>query len=54
MTFTPGTVVRLKAGGPLMTVSHETFEGKLWCQWFEGSTLKEGAFNVAALEQAEK
>jgi uncharacterized protein YodC (DUF2158 family) len=39
--FKPGDVVRLKSGGPLMTVSHPqkgSSDQMLWCEWFAAVT----------------
>lgn len=40
MSFNPGDLVRLKSGGPLMTVEQvgklsQTGEDGVWCVWFE-------------------
>ena len=38
MTFAPGDVVRLKSGGPVMTVESLSGEGNsVHCFWFQGS-----------------
>ncbi len=61
MTFNPGDVVRLKSGGPLMTVVEvgETAmlkEPAVFCTWFESeggkNVLKKEAFAPAVLEIA--
>ena len=36
--FNPGDVVRLKSGGPIMTVDKDNGAGKLWCIWFVSGT----------------
>lgn len=57
----PGTVVRLKSGGPPMTVGHpantilESGEGgkserEVWCEWFEGANRTSEKFDFALLE----
>ena len=47
--FKPGDTVRLKSGGPAMTV--KAIEGD-WvsCDWFEGSKKHEDTFPVAGLD----
>jgi uncharacterized protein YodC (DUF2158 family) len=47
--FQPGDVVRLKSGGPKMTVSKVDDDGSLRCKWFDGSTLCEETFPAAEL-----
>lgn len=52
-----GDVVRIKSGGPWMTVSY-TWEKYInnvltemsYCQWFTGSELKEESFLSTSLE----
>lgn len=39
-----GMVVRLKSGGPSMTVSRFLDGGAVWCCWFDGNELKEASF----------
>ena len=60
MEFKIGDVVRLKSGGPDMTVEkypHETIDGvqcfdKVDCRWFNEEThLKHATFNVEILEK---
>jgi uncharacterized protein YodC (DUF2158 family) len=46
----PGTVVRLKSGGPKMTVEGTDEEGELTCVWFVGNKTKRDSFPDAALE----
>ena len=53
-----GDVVRLKSGGPTMTVDR-VYAGvsggqKAECQWFENNQLKVGQFSITSLESAEK
>jgi len=51
MAFKAGDTVRLKSGGPLMTVA-SILRGDAHyavCQWFEGTTLKQGQFDQEAL-----
>lgn len=52
-----GDKVRLKSGGPVMTV-HEldvnhpvTYRGNMRCQWFAGKKLEEGYFPDESLEE---
>ena len=46
-----GTNVRLKSGGPDMTVkSVPTATSAYYCQWFAGKKLEQGAFAEATLE----
>ncbi len=46
--FNPGDIVKLKSGGPEMTVQEEVNtmsgarSGKYWCQWFAGKKLEKG------------
>lgn len=50
--FNVGDVVRLKSGGPKMTVDDVFQEGNMRCQWFAGSKLEYGVFPAASLEPA--
>lgn len=47
-----GDTVALKSGGPTMTVASGTFgrPPSANCQWFDGPTMKVGAFPVDALK----
>jgi len=45
-----GDVVRLKSGGPAMTV--ETVGGLISCAWFAGGHAKRGFFDLDMLELA--
>lgn len=55
-----GSVVRLKSGGPEMTIvdSHEMSgwsSVRAWrCQWFEGTEIREWRGPVHALEEVKK
>ena len=53
--FKPGDIVRLKSGGPRMTVEQYmtgTFlTGKYQCQWFSGTALKQGYFPFESLNE---
>lgn len=45
-----GAVVRLKSGGPSMTVDSFTHDREVVCQWFAGSKLERGVFPAQSLE----
>jgi uncharacterized protein YodC (DUF2158 family) len=50
--FEIGAVVRLKFGGPDMTVrGRSASSGLVTCEWFEGKTVHSEQFNEAALEE---
>jgi len=53
-SFKPGDIVRLKSGGPAMTVTRlgpTGVENGVTCQWFnDKSKLKTGAFSQDALK----
>jgi uncharacterized protein YodC (DUF2158 family) len=53
--FEPGEVVRLKGGGPLMTVARQNVGRRvLECQWFAcDDCLHEGGFNPESLISVE-
>ena len=51
--ITVGSVVQLKSGGPKMTVAKvEEWNSvtRARCDWFEGTTAKEGYFPVTSLK----
>jgi uncharacterized protein YodC (DUF2158 family) len=58
MTFRVGDTVKLKSGGPLMTVTNPGGQtgGKtvVSCTWFDGSEVKASVFPPDALEVATK
>ena len=52
-----GDVVRLRSGGPKMTVTNvgvPQFGSKtmVWCVWFDGTDKKEGTFPPEAVVEA--
>lgn len=49
--FKVGVVVKLKSGGPDMTVKEwSNYSSHYVCQWFAGKKLEEGAFQPESLE----
>jgi len=52
--FAVGDIVKLKSGGPDMTVQRvpDTAYLVYHCQWFAGKKLESGAFQEASLELA--
>ena len=61
--FKPGDLVRVKSGGPLMTVEKVGItamleEQAVWCVWFEKvgnkQIAQEKSFSPVVLEKAEK
>jgi uncharacterized protein YodC (DUF2158 family) len=53
--FQVGDVVKLKSGGPEMTVKHQYDDDddyEYQCQWFAGKKLESGRFPEAGLEPA--
>lgn len=51
--FSEGDVVRLKSGGPAMTIEFVNADGRVpraMCIWFDGSTTKSGEFLLSSLE----
>lgn len=58
-SFVKGDVVKLKSGGPKMTVSMTGdfsfttgIENGVQCVWFEGDKAHDKVFDVAVLEKA--
>ena len=47
-----GDTVKLKSGGPVMTVSGKNTLGQPVCQWFDKNELKHATFNSESLEAA--
>ena len=63
-TFKPGDVVKLKSGGPNMTVAQRSIldtatafpgeENKIRCTWFAGKKLCDGTFDPEQLVPVEE
>lgn len=59
--FSVGELVKLKSGGPVMTVykvqknslNNNEFNGHYTCQWFAGKKLDQGNFAQESLEKSE-
>jgi uncharacterized protein YodC (DUF2158 family) len=50
-TFKPGDLVRLKSGGPLMTLHQASHDGStVYCQWFVSGKLQMGQFPPSSLK----
>ena len=48
--FEPGDTVRLKSGGPLMTIKTTTNDDA-WCEWFDDKKMPQGKeFSLHMLE----
>lgn len=47
-----GDTVRLKSGGPVMTVAWVE-DGQAYCQWFEGKKVEGQKFGVMMLDAAQ-
>jgi uncharacterized protein YodC (DUF2158 family) len=51
--FKAGDVVRLKSGGPKMTVRRAETDGEVVCEWFsEKKAVETAVFNETSLEIA--
>jgi len=53
--FKPGDVVRLKSGGPVMTITDVGKDSGVptaWCTWFTGNKQEKRYFPLAAIEPA--
>ncbi len=48
-TFKVGDLVRLKSGGPTMTVADVDLSIGTKCQWFGGKKLEHGYFSTESL-----
>lgn len=44
-----GATVRLKSGGPLMTVTALSTSGLIETKWFEGETAKQNIYPIGAV-----
>lgn len=53
-TYAPGDLVRLKSGGPAMTVVAVDETGACTCAWFRHNRQYEASFVAVALEPAEE
>ena len=51
--FKVGDVVRLKSGGPAMTVQSVKAEGRLFCQWFVEGEPHSEYFHADSLERVD-
>ena len=49
MEFHCGDIVRLRSGGPSMTVSRSEGPQGVCCVWFEGEARAEAAFDAESL-----
>ena len=60
VVFAVGEIVKLKSGGPDMTVKevitnyHDEFTGDYRCQWFAGKKLDSGVFPEESLLKVEE
>jgi len=53
--FKPGDIVRLKSGGPEMTITGISYNEDEWkCSWFGGKKLEHGEFPPEAIEGVAK
>ena len=50
MQFASGDVVRLRSGGPTMTIRWVE-DNEAYCEWFDGSNNKGAAFTLTQLEK---
>ena len=54
-SFSNGDVVRLRSGGPIMTVMDKVFGMDHYvCQWFVGEALHYGTFPAVSLEKTDE
>jgi uncharacterized protein YodC (DUF2158 family) len=51
-TFNVGDTVRLRSGGPVMTINEKAQAGGFVCVWFAGNDVKHHMFKPEALEPA--
>lgn len=47
--FNEGDVVKLKSGGPKMTIKEINDNGEVYCQWFSGTEIKTDFFGPTSL-----
>jgi uncharacterized protein YodC (DUF2158 family) len=47
----PGQKVRLKSGGPEMTVIYVTISGQIICRWFNDHALRTGRFWPTSIDK---
>ena len=52
MDFKDGAVVRLKSGGPLLTVESTRPDRMVSVEWFDGADLQRAAFRPECIELA--
>jgi uncharacterized protein YodC (DUF2158 family) len=52
MNLKAGDTVRLKSGGPTMTIRDIDKYGSAYCQWFDGAESKGHSFPLHSLEKA--
>lgn len=52
--FKEGDVVKLKSGGPRMTVESHADDGKARCVWFVGNKREDSDFNENILKKVEE
>jgi uncharacterized protein YodC (DUF2158 family) len=45
-----GDVVRLKSGGPMMTIKHLDSNGNFWCEWFADFEVRQHSFKPTSLQ----
>jgi uncharacterized protein YodC (DUF2158 family) len=45
-----GDVVKLKSGGPLMTIKHLDSNGSFWCEWFADFDVRQHTFKPTSLK----
>ncbi|WP_241303039.1 YodC family protein [Burkholderia stabilis] len=51
--FKTGDIVKLRSGGPDMTIHDSASDGEYKCQWFAGKKLESGWFRPEALQRVE-
>lgn len=52
--FNVGDIVKVKSGGPKMTVDQITHKGEVSCTWFSGSKMQTGYFHPETLQKVEE